>query len=113
MHLQAKRDRLPRSHSGARYTKNGPKKDTRGSRLVPANHHYRSTPIPRVHQILSILYSKLLKNRTTPPRSHKKDDPMALGRTPTQGFRDPEIPYVSKTCTPSAKFCKTLLPSDR
>src|SRR5258708_15221316 len=113
MCLRTKGDRLPRRYIGARHTKNGPKEDTRGSRLVPADHCYRSTPVPRVHRILLILHSELFESCAAPPRPYKKDDPMALGRTPIQGFRNPKIPYMSKTCTPSAKLCETFLPSDQ
>src|SRR5258707_10120742 len=110
MCLRTKRDRLSRRHCGTRNIENGPKKDTRSGRLVSTDHCHQSTPILRVHRVLPILHPKLLKNRTTPPRSYKEDDPMALGQTSIQSLQDFENPHVSKTCTPPAKLCKMLLP---
>src|SRR5260370_12513703 len=113
MCFRAKRDRLPRSHCRTRYPKNGPKKDTRSSGLVSTNHCYRGTPIPRVHRILSVLHPKLFENCPTTLGSHEKDDSMALGPTPIQSIRDPQDPYVSKTCPTPTQLRKTLLPPNR
>src|SRR5258708_36091046 len=75
MCLQTKGDRLSWCHSRAGDTKNGPKEDTRHSRLVPTNHCHRSTPVPRIYRVLSVLhpnYSKIaqplldLTKKTTP-----------------------------------------------
>src|SRR5229473_6004035 len=104
MRLQAKRDRLSRCHRRTRNIKDGSEEDTRGGRLVPTNHCHRSTAIPRVHGILSIFHPKLFENHTTPLRSYKKGNHMALGRTTILSFRDTKNPHVLKTCTPPTKL---------
>src|SRR5216684_7457571 len=110
MCFRTKGDRLPRCHSRAGNIKNGPKEDTGCGRLVSTDHCHRSMPILRVYRILPIFHPKLLKDRTTPFRSHKKDNSMALGQSPVQSLRDFENPHVSKTRTPPTKLHKMLLP---
>src|SRR5258708_4534535 len=110
MHLRTKRDRLSRCYRRTRHAENGSKENTRSSRLVPANHCYRGTPIPRIHRVLSVLHPKLFKNRPTTPGSYKKDNPMALGPTPVQSVRHSKDPYVSKTRATPAQLRKTFLP---
>src|SRR5260370_42000371 len=113
MRLQTKRNRLSRHHRRTRNTKNGSKEDTRSSGLVPANNRHRSTPVPRIHRVLSVLYPKLLENRPTTPRPYKEDNPMALGQTPSRSIQDPKNSHVPKTCVTPTQLCKTLLPSNR
>src|SRR5258708_4461083 len=97
MRFRTGRDRLSGSYCRTRHLKNGSQEDTGGSGLVPANYRYRSTSIPRVYRVLSVLYPKLLKNCPTALGSYKEDDPVALGSTPVQGIRNPEDPYVPET----------------
>src|SRR5258708_10206611 len=113
MRLRTKRNRLPRRHRRTRNTKNGSKEDTRSSGLVPANDHHQSMPVPRIHQVLSVLYPKLLENRPTTPRPYKEDNPMALGQNPSRSIQDPKNPHVPKTCVTPIQLRKMLLPSNR
>src|SRR5713226_10672560 len=104
--LRAKRNRLPRSHCRTRHPKDGPKEDTRGSGLVSANHCHRGAPIPGIHGVLPVLHPELFKNRPTTFGPHKKDDPLALGPTPTQSIRNSKNPHVSETCSTPAQLRK-------
>src|SRR5713226_2703679 len=113
MCLRTERNRLSRHYRRTGNAKNGSQKDTRSSRLVPADHRYRSTPIFGVHRVLPLFYPKLLKDRPTTPRPYKEDNPMALGQTPIRGVRNFEDPHVSKTCITPAQLRKTLLPPNR
>src|SRR5258708_12777095 len=99
MKLRTRRDRLTRCYWGKRNAENGSQEDTGSSRLVSTHHCHRSTPISRLYRVLSVLYPKLLEGCTTPLRSYKKDNPVALGRTTIQDLRNVENPHVSKAHT--------------
>ncbi len=109
MCLRTGRNRLPGCHCRTRHAKDGPKKDTRSGGLVPTDHCHWSMTIPRIHRVLPILHPELFKNHLTPPRSHKENDPMALGWASVQGLQNPKNPNVSKTRTSPTKLCKTFL----
>src|SRR5258707_14520438 len=113
MRFRTGRDRLSGGYRRTRHLEDGSQKDTRSSGLVPANYRHRSTPVPRVHRILSVLYPKLLKNRPTTPGPYEEDNPVALGPIPVQSIRNPENPHVQETRSTPTQLCKTILPPNR
>src|SRR5713226_1536921 len=113
MRFRTKGDRLSRGYRRTRYPEDGSQKDTRSSRLVPANYCHGSTPISRIYRVLSILHSELLQDCPTTLGSHKKDNPMALGSTPVHSIRNPEDSHVPKTRSTPTKLRKTILPPNR
>src|SRR5712671_3577863 len=79
MCFRTKTDRIPRSYTTKWYYPYGPSKDPRSRRLAKTNQRHGSSVFPRIHRFLSLLHSKLLKNRKTIVGPYQKDDHLALG----------------------------------
>jgi hypothetical protein len=61
----------------------GPRKTERNCRLAGTTKPNWSVTIPRIHQVLSILCTKLLKNSVTTARSYEERTSLAMEMTPT------------------------------
>src|SRR6266699_5166897 len=113
MCIREERDRLLRCNHRAKYDKNGPRKSKRGRELAKTTNAHRSTTIPRVHRLLSILRAKLLKNRPTTPRLDKENNSLALGSTPRKGISRTQEANVLQPGPYSTRLRQKVLPTNR
>ncbi len=72
--------------------------------------HNRSLTILRIHGILLVLYTRVLTNHMTPPRSHKEGNTLALDQWSTKSVQRTMRQNVHKTSTPTTKLWQNVLP---
>src|SRR5579863_1409605 len=86
MHLRTTSNRIPRHISQPRHSTDGRQKGRKGEELATTNKCNRSTKIPGLHRMLSILHPRLFTHRPTTPRSNHQNHTMALGKRPTKSI---------------------------
>jgi hypothetical protein len=72
MRLAPERSRVPRIPSRKKWSKNEPKEDQSSKELADTNLRQRHPVFPRIYQLQSTVYSKLLKDRNTAHRPYKE-----------------------------------------
>ena len=86
------------------HSTNGTRKSWKSTKLDAPTKRNRSSTIPRIHRILSLLHTRILTNRTTTTRSHKTSNPLALGNGSTDSIPNPERQNVQQTGTTPTRF---------
>src|SRR6266849_1769500 len=110
MRIRKTRNRILGDNSRTKLTTHGSQKAPKRSGMALSEKPYRNQAISRFYRILPILRPKLLKNRTTPPRSYQETDEMALGRNRNQSVSDTKEIHVRKPSPHPTKFRKKILP---
>ena len=80
--------------------------------MANATKHHGSATIPWIYQILPVLRPKLLENCATTPRSHKKNDPLALESTPRMSIPGTQETDVLQPCPHSTRLQQKVLPAN-
>jgi hypothetical protein len=92
---------------------NGPSQSTRGSRLETPTNGPRHQSIPGIHRILPILHQRLLEDRKTTNPPNQEGNTIRMGRSPSQGLRNPQKTHVPEPDPAPARLHQTILPSHR
>jgi hypothetical protein len=88
----------------------GPGKTQRDCRLASTTKSNRSTIISRLHRLLLIFRTKLLKDSTTVTRSYEERTSLALETTPTWCFRRTKDKNVLQPGANPTRLQKEILP---
>jgi hypothetical protein len=81
-------------------------------RLATSEDTYRYTKIPRIHRILPLLHTELLKNSKTSPRSDEESCSMELGPHTNASIRRTENKNVPKSSPDAARLQQEVLSSN-
>jgi len=104
MRIPKMRNQLSRSNHWEQHDKSGSNQVERHHRLDNPYHTNTDPKIPRIHRLLQILYTKLLKNCMTFTGSYKESHPMNMGSQTQMHFRGTKNPNVCHTSTVSTKL---------
>jgi hypothetical protein len=107
------RNQIPRSDYWAEQNMNGPRKTQGTSRLASATKPHGSMTISRIHRILPIFCTKLLKNSMTTTQPHKERSALALGTTPTWCLWRTKNENVLQSSVNPTRFRRKILSPNR
>src|SRR5712671_725809 len=104
--------RLPGSPHRRKKRHNGRSQDRTSKELETPPKRDRSTTLPGIHGVLSVLHQRILTNSSTAPRSDQEKHRVALGRTPTASLRRTKGQNVQQTCADTPRPGQNILPSN-
>ena len=113
MPIRATKHRIPRSNPERRDSTDGPSQVERHRRLANPKMCQGCPSLPRIHWILPLLCTQLLKDRTPPYSTHPEKHPVPLVGTTREGLRNPQNTHVLTTNSPTTRLQQTLLSCHR
>src|SRR6266851_4637035 len=92
---------------------NGTIKGRSSQRVDSTKERPRSTQVPGLHWVLSLLYPRVLADCPTPTRPHQAGDAMALGRQRASRVRNAPRQNGQQAGPTTTKLRQNLLPPNR